>query len=105
MVSADSPFPFPTDGWSTKVEDVPKVSVGALLQHLEKRYKEGSACPISEGGVTHKPLDRGYSFFFWSYVQSVVLLLVHLVLGSLYRLLSPQIVGVPRGNIIATSRK
>ena len=72
------PIDFPQGGWSEDSKDAPSVCVGVIRAHLKQR--EVSARPTvddredSAGGEedhTQKPFDRGFNFFYWSYVNGV----------------------------------
>ena len=55
---------FPTSGWSSRTDDLPKVTVATVVGHL---VKTGKAVPNVQGEdeitVVQKPLERGHAFF------------------------------------------
>ena len=63
---------FPTSGWSSRTDDLPKVTVATVVGHL---VKTGKAVPNVQGEdeitVVQKPLERGHAFFFDGYVHDV----------------------------------
>ena len=74
--SSSPPVDFLSVGWSSNANDLPEISVGVILAHLERRENVptagGSSSTVTSqsADLTQKPLNRGYNFF-WSYVHGV----------------------------------
>ena len=67
---------FPQSGWSDRVAHLPSVHVGVILDYLQHRQlstesKGGEPHLNTTVGITQKPLNRGYQFFYWSYVHNM----------------------------------
>ncbi len=67
---------FPQSGWSDRVAHLPSVHVGVILDYLQHRQlsteSKGAEPHLNAtAGITQKPLNRGYQFFYWSYVHNM----------------------------------
>ena len=67
---------FLQSGWSDHVAYLPSVHVGIILDYLQHRQlstESKGAEPHLNATVTitQKPLNRGYQFFYWSYVHNM----------------------------------
>ena len=57
-------------GWSDQIKLLALVKVGVILEYTQHRLHVESH-PIPTAGLTLKPVNRGYKFFYWSYVHNM----------------------------------
>ena len=67
---------FPQSGWSDRVAHLPSVHVDVIIDYLQHRQlsteSKGAEPHLNAtAGITQKPLNRGYQFFYWSYVHNM----------------------------------
>ena len=61
---------FPQTGWLDHIELLPLDDAGVVLEYVQHRQNVDTQ-PNATAGLTLKPVNQSYQFFYWSYVHNM----------------------------------